>query len=195
MAALTLSVGVDLDEVCYPFVETVRQHLIDQRGLDPDDLEQPTGWGLPLRQWGFTEATFEAFFVDSIRSGHLFRVGDPIEGAVEGLAALMDAGHEVHLVTARRWEVVQAEIEAATTEWLDEHGLVHSSLVFDEDKTVIPTDVFLDDAVHNYTAIERAGGNPVLFHQPYNADFDGRRVRSWPEFTDLVADLARDLPG
>lgn len=185
-----LHVGVDLDEVCYPFIETVRQLVVEDRGAADLELAQPTGWGIPLREWGFDGASFEAFFVQVIRDGRLFRHGDPIEGAVEGLAALADAGHDIHLVTARRWAPVQAEIEAATREWLDRHGLAHTTLTFDEDKTVVPTDVFLDDAVHNYEALEAAGGFPVLYHQHYNADHGGRRVHSWPEFVDLVEDLA-----
>lgn len=185
-----LVVGVDLDEVCYPFIGAFRAWLVDARGHRAEDLPARTRFGVPSREWGFDEEAFLAEFRAAIEAGHLFTAGDPLPGAKEGLCALRTAGHEIVLITARAYEPVRQAIEAATVAWLGEHGLPYDRLVFDHDKTCVRTDVFLDDAVHNYDALEEAGLRPVLYTQPYNVDHPGVRVDGWPAFVEVVAGLA-----
>ena len=188
--AATLDLGIDLDEVCYPFVAAVRDWLL-QRGHDPRALEAPPErWGVPVRAWGLTEESFVEHFCDAVRAGYLFRDGDPYPGAADGLRALQRDGHRIHLVTAREWAPVDVEIQEATRAWLAAHDLPYDTLTFSADKTVVPTDVFLDDAAHNYDALEAAGRHPVLYDQPYNRDHPGRRVRSWGSFVAYVRRFA-----
>lgn len=188
-----LVVGVDLDEVCYPFIDAFRQWLVRHRGVDVRQLPMPTGWGVPARDWGFhhEDALLEEFCA-AVRAGWLFRAGDPLPGAKDALVSLRRDGHRIVFATARSYVAVQDEIEAATRDWLDRHGLGHHQLVFAQDKTIVDADIFLDDAVHNYEAIEAAGGRPYLFTQPYNIDHPGRRVDDWPAFLTVVRTLARD---
>lgn len=186
----TLDLGIDLDEVCYPFVTAVRDWLL-RAGHDPGALSAaPETWGVPVSAWGLTEEAFIEHFCTAVRAGYLFRDGDPYPGAVAGVRELREDGHRIHLVTARRWAAVDAEIVAATEAWLADHDLPYDTLTFSEDKASVPTDVFLDDAVHNYDALERAGRHPVLYDQPYNRDHPGRRVRSWEEFVRYVRRVA-----
>lgn len=186
----SLVVGVDLDEVCYPFVDAFRHWLVHERGLPAADLPPPTRYGVPSREWGLDEEAFLAEFCAAIEAGHLFAVGDPLPGAKEGLDALRAAGHEIVLITARGYPPLREAIELATVEWLERHGLPHDRLIFDHDKTCVRTDVFLDDAVHNYDALAEAGLRPVLYTQPYNVDHPGERVDDWAGFLAIVEELA-----
>jgi 5'(3')-deoxyribonucleotidase len=70
-----------------------------------------------------------------------------------------------------------------------------TSLAFTKDKVeraiLIGVDYFIDDAVHNFQDLERAGVPVYLQSAPHNLDFyTPQRVESVREFADMILEEA-----
>ena len=81
-----------------------------------------------------------------------------------------------------------AKILTNTREWLAKHDVPFDALFFDRDKTSVRTDVFIEDNLENYAALEGAGTFATLVAQPWNVDDprDLNRVSSVTEFVDMI---------
>jgi hypothetical protein len=182
-----MRVGVDLDGVCYDFAFHLRRYLVDGLGHDPARYAHTDSWDFWAR-WGWSEAHFRTMCDEAVDAGFLFSTGEPLAGTRDALEALVRAGHEVHIVTARRFGTAPRASERATQRWLGEHRLPFTSLTISVDKAVIPTDVFLEDYVPNYERLRESGSRPYLVNRAWNAPHDdGRnRVADIGEFARVV---------
>lgn len=110
-----------------------------------------------------------------------FRDLEPIPGAVGGVRALLERGHDVVIVTAAR----QGHRDKLA--WIREHlpFLPRDNVVFTHRKELVRGDLLLDDAPQNLKAFARYG-IPVAMAYPYNAGVDCLRVADWSEFLTLV---------
>lgn len=184
-----MRIGVDLDGPCANFVESLARYLRSRGRAATVESWQQHYCG--YRGWGLTDDEFLGWCHRAADDGELFTNIDPEPGVVPALERLRDAGHTIHIVTARNFGSVGAS-EAATMSWLARHRVPLHSLTFSSDKTVVPTDVFIEDNLGNYDALEGAGCEPWLVTLPHNPDADGRtrrRVPDLPAFVDMV--LAR----
>lgn len=181
-------VGFDLDGVVYDFRQALSDHLVAQGMLDCTvDRVHPNwdfyeGWGLDLN--GFLK-----HFKDGVDAGTIFRIGEPLEGAVEATKRLAAAGHTVHIVTDRSVGTEPGASARATAAWLADHGFVFHSLTISSDKTSVPTDVFIEDKLENYDALVAAGVDAYLVNREWNeipGGDDRQRVDSVAEFVDRV---------
>ena len=107
----------------------------------------------------------------------------PEPGCISALAALRRR-HRVVAVTSPMDGHVHSKWR-----WLRRTGgFREADIVITGDKTLVPGDVLLDDRVKNLEQAEETGhALPVCFDRPWNQDWAGARVRSWPEFVDHVA--------
>lgn len=184
-----LDIGVDIDEVMYDFVDSLRRWLI-LNGHQPHYTRISDKWGFFV-DWGLTEAEFAHACHTGVDAGIIFRTGDPAPGTALALTRLLAAGHRIHLVTARAFGE-PGKCEESTRAWLAEHGIPYTTLTFSADKTVRHTDLFIDDHVLNYKALVAAGVNAYLHTQDWNINFDvppEQRVASITEFADRVLAL------
>ncbi|GII98934.1 deoxypyrimidine-specific 5' nucleotidase type C protein (NT5C) [Sediminihabitans luteus] len=187
--------GFDVDEVLYPWVATLRHHLHTSEGWPLDRMPEPTRYGFGP-DWGMADdAEFLAHAVATARAGLLHTYGDPLEGAAEVTHRLVDAGHTVHVVTARRYDEsygVNAVLADSTRRWLERHDIAFTTLDLELDKTAVPTDVYLDDRPDHVDALCAAGTRGVLMDSFHNQDPScGReRVHSLAEFADLVEEMS-----
>jgi hypothetical protein len=184
-------VGIDLDGVCYDFAFHVRRYLVEWLGHDPALYEHLDRWDFWTR-WGWPYDRFRAVCDEAVDAGCLFATGEPIAGTRDALGALFAEGHEVHIVTARRYGTAPRASERATLRWLTDNGLPYTSLTVSADKTVVPTDVFLEDYLPNYDQLLAAGTTPYLVNRVWNAPYDdGRnRVGDIAEFARVVLAVA-----
>lgn len=118
-----------------------------------------------------------------------FRDLEPIAGAIEGVRALLERGHEVVIVTAAR------RGHRDKLEWVAEHlpFLPRDNIVFTHRKELVRGDLLFDDAPHNLKAFEPYG-TPVAMAYRYNAGVDCARVPDWPSFLALVDRLFHREP-
>jgi hypothetical protein len=188
----TLRVGNDVDGVHYPFVDTLRLYSADRLGIDISTMPDAECWDFMTDQWGWTVSEFLERYAAGVLDGHIFWTGDPMDGSAAGMRRLADAGHHIVVVTSRAIPGVDAELAAtATAHWFDTHQIPYHELHISSDKTGFDTDIFIEDHVVNYDALEAAGENPYLITRPWNAHRDDvRRVATIDEFCDIVDRLA-----
>lgn len=180
-------VGVDCDEVIYPFVAQFREWMVTRHGRDPATLPTPTSWKLG-EAWGLTEDQWQAEFTAAIRAGVLFGEGDPLDGAVSGLRRLCESGHDVFVVTARNvGGSAGHEAALSTYRWLSDLGVPFSGVILSHDKGIIETDIFFEDFHQHYDALDDEFETlPILMSRPWNEWHEGRRVADWSEFVEAV---------
>jgi hypothetical protein len=184
-----LDIGIDLDGVCYDFAGGLREWLVAARGRDRSSMSDPQGWHFYSAQWGLTVPEFLAECTAAVDAGHLFAVGDPLDGVADGIGRLLAAGHRVHLVTDRAGFGAPGAAEANTRRWLAAHGIAFTTLTLSGDKTVVPTDVFIDDRVENVVALTAAGVRTYVRDQAWNRHLDGPpddRVADFTTFVDRI---------
>jgi FMN phosphatase YigB (HAD superfamily) len=157
----TLDVLIDIDGVLYPFPEMFTPYAAGRLGRE---LElDTTNWEF-YEDWGIDYDGFLDLLTQGVGERRLWWEGAPyvdVPGAVEHLR---EAGHRLHLVTAR--DVTGAEAAmAATSHWLAEHDLRVESVNLAQDKPLVLAALDLDplaciavdDGPHHVLAWERAG--------------------------------------
>jgi len=112
----------------------------------------------------------------------------PIEGAIEGVRQLSEAGHEIYIVSASR--------PAAYTDkynWLMKHMpfLDYHKIIFTHSKGIIDGDALIDDGVHNLEAFynhHKGSRLCVVVDAPHNKEikFPVLRVASVAEFARIM---------
>jgi 5'(3')-deoxyribonucleotidase len=178
-----MKIGIDLDGVCYPFVDEFRNWIAEQRDYRGEHLPA-LQWNF-FEDWGMTAKEFNAEMRMAHEHDALWRFAHPTEGTLAALAALPALGHSIHIVTHR------PDYAKATTErWLRDQGIPHRELIFAEDKTKWGLDVLLDDAPHNIEQARAAGIRAITFDQPWNEHVTGERVKSWSGFVAAIKDEA-----
>lgn len=190
----TLDVGLDLDGCKFWFDRAYYAGCI-KAGLLPADTAHITAdvWTF-YESYGHDLPTFLAN-CDRLADLGLLWDGDMIPGAKTAWEALADAGHRIHVITDRSFGSHPIASEVGTRMWLARHGVRYTSLTFSADKTVVPTDVMLEDKLANYDALAETSCIPVLINRPWNHAPDGdarMRVDTHDEFVALVAAMAED---
>lgn len=180
-----MRIGLDIDGVFYRFTRAYHLWLNESKGmsLSLDDEAQTWDWFL---DWETVEQ-FQQNLHDSVDSGHMYWSGELYEPTMsQNLYDLRAEGHTIHFVTARTFGKTSCP-EAATRHWLEENNLIYDTLTISKDKTAVKTDVFLEDNLKNYDALEAVGVKSYLVNRPYNLQKDyRRRVTTVDEFTKLI---------
>jgi 5'-nucleotidase len=112
-----------------------------------------------------------------------YRHLEPLPGAVESFRHLIEAGHDVFIVSTP-WRGNHAS-PAEKTMWVDEHmgdeGV--KRLILTHDKTLVHGDVLVDDKPV-ITGVMRPHWTRIMFNQPHNAAVDyPLRLNGWDRLT------------
>jgi 5'(3')-deoxyribonucleotidase len=175
-----MRIGVDLDGVVYDFVEALRHYLVTHRGFDRYDLGESTSWNFFKDNWGMTTPEFLGYFRDGVEAGVIFQHGEAEPYAKEVIDDLRDAGHTIHICTFR---TIHEACPQITMDWLKRVGIEYDSITFSEDKTVIKTDIFIEDNMENYMHLLGAGTVGIMMDRPWNRALkNARRVENWIDF-------------
>ena len=118
-----------------------------------------------------------------LRDPDLFRALAPVSGAVEGVAALRDAGVPLQVVSA-----AAPVLHSAKRDWLADHfgewGLeLAETAIFTAEKHRIPAPVFVDDSPGQQRSYCRAHptAHVATLAYPYNTAWTGAtRYPDWP---------------
>lgn len=172
-------IGVDLDGVLYNFENSFKAYL---ETIGIRNLPTPNTWSV-WEHWGMTQDEWMEHFAEGVDAGIIFRVGEPEVNAIDVLNQFKQDGYVIHIVTHR---FVGKKSIHNTYDWLDEHEVPYDTLTFAKDKTVVPTDYFIEDNADNYLALEAAGTKTVLMDRPWNRHIDAYRITNWKEFYDAV---------
>lgn len=176
-------IGVDLDGVVHDFASSLHKFLSHKNHPDVpskiDSLEVKYDF---FTDWGIDHQTYRDLHDQAVDEGFAYQ-GPLIDDAVHHITRLYEAGHKVHIITARPQKAI-----LATMGWIIDHEIPFDSLTFSEDKNVIKTDTFIEDNVANYKFLEQSGCVPFLVDRGWNREAKGlfRRVENIGEFVDLV---------
>lgn len=114
-----------------------------------------------------------------------------IDGAYEGMHALLEAGHDVRICTAplSTWANCVAEKYASIEATLGPEWVARTILT--KDKTLVAGDLLIDDKPH-VTGARTPDWVHVRYTHPYNAHLPGPRL-TWPTALEVVAGLEAQL--
>jgi uncharacterized HAD superfamily protein len=181
-----MRLGIDIDDVLFPWFD--KAHAACERagvtnGANPTRWAMYEDYGITLEDW---LAVMDAATLD----GSLY-TGEPYPGAVEALATLREAGHTLHVVTARGFFQHGDLIRKATVDWLRENDVPHDSLTFTKDKSFVRVDAFVDDSWKNVSDLVAAGIPTWMVDAPHNRDNEyHQRVPSVVEFAQAILGMS-----
>jgi 5'(3')-deoxyribonucleotidase len=113
---------------------------------------------------------------------------EPFPGAVEALRSLVDAGHEIVVITTKPDFAIDD-----THEWIERHGIPAAEIHILEDKWEIPADAYLDDGPYVLPGLVENRPNSAVcrYVRPWNDPVQGAiDVADFVEFRAVVDRLA-----
>lgn len=129
-------------------------------------------------------------FVEKIFVAQGFYAGlPPITGAIEGVRAMLAAGHDVCICTAPHTQYRYCVPEKY--EWVERHlgSEFIRRIIVTKDKTLVYGDVLMDDrpTIEGYRI---PSWRHVIYDQPYNRDREGLRINwsTWRQIETLTLD-------
>lgn len=143
-----------------------------------------------IRSWDVSEAypglTREQVYAIPMQPG-FWRTVEPVPGAAEALLRLMDAGHEVYIVTATLQDNIQEKMNDLLFRYFP--FLSWNQVIITDRKQMIRGDVLIDDGVHNLEGGEYA---KILVTAPHNKNYDAEangmiRVHDWDEIEAAIS--------
>jgi len=163
-----MRIGFDLDGVgfnfgdsCHRYLQHIGQGHLWKSGPTPDPY-----WDW-YKDWGWTTEQFLEFCHAGADAGFIFS-GPVREGFVETVETAARLGHEIIIITDRSFGYTPQVSQNLTCEWLAEHGIEYDELIFSPDKTVVWTDMFIEDKLDNYDKLIAAGTDAFLLNRPWN---------------------------
>lgn len=183
-----MKVGVDLDGVLYNFHQAFIDYLTVSELHGKYIVKYAfNDWNF-FKHWGMTQEEFVAVCNKGVDAGVIFR-GPTRKRAASAIRRIKRAGHEIHIVTDRSFGESPLASQYATLDWLAEHKIPYDSITFSADKTVVPTDIFVEDKLENYDALDAAGTEVYLINRPWNRREDNRRrISGITEFANIVTE-------
>lgn len=187
-----MRIGVDLDGVGHIFERSFAESLVVYTGQHHSAAAalltgQAQSWtfyeelGLTLEQ--FIEVCNHGADMGILFTGHVH------DGFADAMARMKAAGHTLHIITDRTYGSTPKVSQDITKLWLYDLGVEYDSLTFSADKTIVPTDVFIEDKPENYDALDAAGVLVYLVNRPWNAHHSvpaRHRIESISEYADIL---------
>lgn len=153
------------------------------------------------KDWKWTTPQFLDFCNEAADAGYLFR-GNVRPNAVEAVRQVKEMGHEIIVITDRSFGTTPEVSHRATIEWWEEYGFPeYDEIHFSPDKTIVPTDVFVEDKYQNWEALMNVGTPCFLITRPWNDEYDvdGWRISdvkeypAWVNFIDTKMFITRNM--
>jgi 5'(3')-deoxyribonucleotidase len=155
--------------------------------VDLNTYKEPDNWYFH-RELGLTDSEFMQHFVDGVNAGVIFGYGTAYPGTRKAVQDIINLDHSIHIITDRA--VGDPGIAFGLTgKWVAKYlPKPIQSITFSRDKTIVPTDMMIDDKLSNYEDLEATDCEPWLLDRPWNQSSDSsiRRVYSLKEFADKV---------
>lgn len=171
-------VNIDLDNVVYDFNKAM--HGYAEFVLDKE-LPKSTKWAI-WEDWGIARGAFDWLFRRGVEEGFIWRTGDVIPGAIEGLWELSDKEFHIRLLTHRLTSKFGHDLAVEhTVQWLKENAIPYRSLSFigyGDTKTQYQALALVDDNVDNVRLWGEDYGTAVLYDQPWNQEVEAGHVGS-----------------
>lgn len=185
-----MRIGWDVDGVLFNFGDSVQRYLEHiGRGHLWKSGPTPTPYWEFYKDWGWTNEEFVDLCNSGADEGFIF-CGPTRPGAVEAMNSVKEMGHHNIIITDRQFGTTPESSYRNTRNWLKEHGFIYDELIFSSDKTIVPTDMFIEDKIENYDALLSAGVEVYLINRAWNHTPEGdsrNRISTLDEYVAAVA--------
>lgn len=176
-----MTVLVDMDDTIEQLLKAWVAGVNARYGTDAR-VEDVTDWDVSR---AFPSLDFRQVYSVPLQAG-FWKTVEPIPGAAEALKALMDAGHEVFIVTATPPETAAEKMRDVLFRYFP--FLTLEQLIITFRKQQIRGDVMIDDGPHN---LEGGPWRKILMSAPHNRSYDAaahgmERVENWDEVLALL---------
>jgi len=182
-----MRLGIDLDGVVANFTKGWMEFYNKQFGTN-FVVADSRNWG-DLVDLTHFEHIDEFWDWASDLDGHtVFWHLEAFPGAVEALRSLVDAGHQIIVVTTKPDFAIQD-----THEWVERHRIPAAEIHILEDKWLVSTDVYLDDGPHILPGLvkHRPESTVCRYIRPWNTPVEGAvDVHNFDEFREVVDRLS-----
>ncbi len=175
---------VDMDDTIEQLLQAWVRGVNERYGCNAtyDDV---TSWDVSA---AFPGLTREQVYAIPTETGFWAKV-EPIPGAAESLQRLMDAGHEIFIVTATPDDQVSEKMNDLLFKWFP--FLSWDQVIITTRKQMIRGDVLIDDGVHN---LEGGTYRKILMTAPHNRNYDAEgngmiRVHNWEQVEDVIREI------
>ncbi len=179
-----MTILVDMDDT----IEQLLQAWVD--GVNKQysrnvDYNEVTSWDVSA---AFPGLTREQVYEIPMQAG-FWQTVKPVPGAARALERLIEAGHQVYIVTATPYDSVPEKMNDVLFKYFP--FLNWNQLIITSNKQLIRGDVLIDDGIHN---LEGGDFIKILMTAPhnrlYNAEDNGMiRVHSWEEIEEVIHKL------
>ena len=188
-----LRLALDLDETSGGFVDALRLHVAEQRGMTLEEAKEafPAPHDYSFVKSGWFKDTEE--FLDAFHSAEkngIYRKMQAFQGMSRTLRTLVSERMvEVHVVTAR--ESVWNE---DTRHWIRKNRVPVRSITHTEAKeTVEGIDVFIDDSDKQLTTLQAHGKTVIAFDNATNRHVETtHRVKGWADVPSVLKVIAEN---
>lgn len=179
-----ITLGVDLDEVVYKYIEGLRKRMIAS-GLVPPEGE-PTSYSMRESKWFPTDDEFFAFHGEQVEQG-LYEDLELHEDASETLHDLSDSGYLLNIITSRFVNPGQHQkVVEQTVAALDRDLIPYSNISFLARKVEQYADAYIDDSPRNLESLSSAGRVVIKRTMAYNTSSPGIPASSWGEIRSIL---------
>lgn len=182
-------VGFDSDGVLDNFGEGVR-HTLNAQGLGHLWKSGKTPhaiWNF-YEEWGWNFSQFKALVDWGVDEGIIFS-GHWRDNAIDSMHRVKNMGHKIVIITDRSWGSDPENSQRNTIEAFARAGIPYDELYFSADKTIVPTDVFVEDRLENYDALLENGTSTWLINRAWNQVPGGdarHRIDCVSEYVDAI---------
>ena len=175
---------VDMDDTIERLLEAWVRGVNRKYGTDAS-YDDVTSWDVSA---AFPGLTWEQGYAVPMEPG-FWRTVEPIPGAAESLRRLMQAGHEVFIVTATPCDAVPEKMNDLLFRCFPFLSWDH--VIVTSHKQMIRGDVLIDDGVHN---LEGGAYAKILMTAPHNRQYDAEangmiRVDNWTQVEEAIRRL------
>lgn len=175
-----MRIGFDLDGVLFNFGDSVKRYLesIGQGHIWKSGPTPKPYWDF-YKDWGWTGQEFVDMCNAGADAGYIF-CGPARRNAAKAVQAVKEMGHTVVIITDRPFGTTPYVSQMNTQKWLAQHKIPFDEIYFSADKTCVPTDMFVEDKLENYDALDAAGTEVYLINRAWNFVDGGderRRIR------------------
>lgn len=199
------TLNLDLDSTVFDYVAGFRAFLVEQHGVDPDELPTPAHWDL-AEAWDLDRlGGFDLLHSQAIEHGMLATLPLVAEEAIDELWLLSEAGVRIRVLTARlflpglhdrtlRDTVLALEGRGLGPGGTDREPVPYWAFAVETKKHEVAATALLDDSVGQLERVRDLAPAtlPIAFDQPWNRDWTGARLRGWSDAATALVGLLRD---
>lgn len=183
-----MTILVDMDDTIEGLMDSWLDFIHKKHGIElrSEDIKE---WDM---RKAFPTLTSDEIFAPLFEE-RMWQNVKPFRDAIEYLPKLIEAGHDVVIVTASHFDTVAMKVRNVLLKHFP--FIKYDNVIIASRKQLIRGDVLVDDAPHNLIGGDYAG---ILFNAPHNRSFPAeehgfKRASNWKEVFEIIQEIDLDI--